>query len=92
MENNKKIYKKFCDIFLNYTQKEINNAVHEFFNKEAKINVVEPINEIKGAEEFLKKFFLPMLKSFPDLYRRTDIFFSGIFRDQEWVTSSGHFV
>ena len=92
MENNKKIYKKFCDIFLNYTQKEINNAVHEFFNKEAKINVVEPINEIKGAEELLKKFFLPMLKSFPDLYRRTDIFFSGIFRDQEWVTSSGHFV
>ena len=92
MENNKKIYKKFCDIFLNYTQKEINSAVHEFFNKEAKINVVEPINEIKGAEELLKKFFLPMLKSFPDLYRRTDIFFAGISKDQEWVTSSGHFV
>ena len=92
MENNKKIYKKFCDIFLNHTQKEINSAVHEFFNKEAKINVVEPINEIKGAEELLKKFFLPMLKSFPDLYRRTDIFFAGISKDHEWVTSSGHFV
>tara|TARA_X000001036_G_scaffold424882_1_gene450409 strand:+ start:281 stop:535 length:255 start_codon:yes stop_codon:yes gene_type:complete len=75
MGNNKKIYKKFCDIFLNDTQKKINNVVHEFFNKDAKINVVEPINEIKGAEELLKKFFLPMLKSFPDLYRRTDIFF-----------------
>ena len=57
MENNKKIYKKFCDIFLNDTQKEINNAVHEFFNKDAKINVVEPINEIKGAEELLIFFF-----------------------------------
>ena len=75
MENNKKIYKKFCDTFLNNVQKEINSAAHEFFNKEAIINVVEPVNEIKGAEEFLKKFFLPMLKSFPDLYRRTDIFF-----------------
>ena len=92
MENNKKIYKKFCDIFLNHTQKEINSAVHEFFNKEAKINVVEPINEIKGAEELLKKFFLPMLKSFPDLYRRTDIFFAGISKNQDWVTSAGHFV
>jgi len=57
MENNKKIYKNFFDIFLNDTQKEINNAVHEFFNKDAKINVVEPINEIKGAEELLKFFF-----------------------------------
>ena len=57
MENNKKIYKNFCDIFLNDTQKEINNAVHEFFNKDAKINVVEPINEIKGAEELLNFFF-----------------------------------
>ena len=57
MENNKKIYKKFCDIFLNDTQKEINNAVHEFFNKDAKINVVEPINEIKGAEDLLNFFF-----------------------------------
>ena len=54
LENNKKIYKKFCDILLNNTQKEINSAVYEFFNKEAKINVVEPINEIKGAEELLK--------------------------------------
>ena len=57
MGNNKKIYKKFCDIFLNDTQKKINNVVHEFFNKDAKINVVEPINEIKGAEELLKKIF-----------------------------------
>ena len=57
MGNNKKIYKKFCDIFLNDTQKKINNVVHEFFNKDAKINVVEPINEIKGAEELLKKNF-----------------------------------
>ena len=92
MENNKKIYKKFCDIFLNNIQTQINNAVHEFFNKTAIINVVEPINKINGAEEFLKKFFLPMLKSFPDLYRRTDIFFSGIYKEEEWVTSSGHFV
>ncbi len=92
MENNKKNYKQFCDIFLYNAQKELNSAVHNFFNKEAIINVVEPINEVKGTEELLKKFFLPMLKSFPDLYRRTDIFFAGIFKNKEWVTSSGHFV
>ena len=47
---------------LNNAQKEINNAVHEFFNKDAIINIVEPKNEIKGTEKLLKKFFLPMLK------------------------------
>ena len=92
MENNKIIYKKFCDTFLYDAQDKLKSAINIFFDKDAIINVVEPVNEIKGKEELINKFFLPMLNSFPDLYRRTDIFFAGIAKNQEWVTSSGHFV
>ena len=92
MENNKIIYKKFCDTFLYNAQDKLKSAINIFFDKDAIINVVEPVNEIKGKEELINKFFLPMLNSFPDLYRRTDIFFAGISKNQEWVTSSGHFV
>ena len=92
MENNKIIYKKFCDTFLYDAQDKLKSAINIFFDKDAIINVVEPVNEIKGKEELINKFFLPMLNSFPDLYRRTDIFFAGISKNQEWVTSSGHFV
>ena len=92
MDNNKKQYKNFCDTFLHDAKNKLIDAIDIFFDKDSRINIVEPLNEIKGKEELIYKFFSPMLNSFPDLYRRTDIFFSGIFKDQEWVTSSGHFV
>jgi len=92
ISENKKIYKKFSDDLLAVTQEGLSNTVHQFFNKEAKINVVAPINEITGGKGLLKKLFIPMLYAFPDLYRRTDILFGGIFNEEEWVTGSGHFV
>ena len=92
ISENKKIYKKFSDDLLAVTQEGLSNTVHQFINKEAKINVVAPINEITGGKELLKKLFIPMLYAFPDLYRRTDILFGGIFNEEEWVTGSGHFV
>ena len=92
ISENKKIYKKFSEDLLYVTEDRLSNAVHHFFNNEAKINVVAPINEITGGKGLFKKIFGPMLCSFPDLYRRTDLFFAGIFNNQEWVTSSGHFV
>ena len=64
MENNKKIYKYFCDTFLYDAQKNHESAINKFFKKDAIINIVEPINEIKGSEELIKKFFLPMLYAF----------------------------
>ena len=92
MDNNKKQYKNFCDAFLYDAKNKLIDAIDIFFENDSRINIVEPVNEIQGKEELIYKFFSPMLNSFPDLYRRTDIFFSGIFEDQEWVTSSGHFV
>ena len=92
ISENKKIYKKFSEDLLDVTEDGLSNAVHQFFNNEAKINVVAPVNEITGGKELFKKIIDPMLCAFPDLYRRTDLFFAGIFNNQEWVTSSGHFV
>tara|TARA_Y100001970_G_C14250159_1_gene871233 strand:+ start:24 stop:1052 length:1029 start_codon:yes stop_codon:yes gene_type:complete len=89
---NKKIYKKFSDDLLIMSQKGISKILNQFFDEKAVINIVSPINRIDGFERFLNSFFRPMLKAFPDLYRRTDILFSGIFMDEEWVTGSGHYV
>jgi len=92
ISENKKIYKKFSDDLLVVKQEGLSNTIHQFFNKEAKINVVAPFNEIIGGKELLEKLFNPMLYAFPNLYRRTDILFSGIFNEEEWVTGSGHYV
>ena len=75
MDNNKKQYKNFCDAFLYDAKNKLIDAIDIFFDNDSRINIVEPVNEIKGKEELIYKFFSPMLNSFPDLYRRTDIFF-----------------
>ena len=57
ISENKKIYKKFSEDLLDVTEDGLSNAVHQFFNNEAKINVVAPINEITGGKELFKIFF-----------------------------------
>ena len=88
----KKIYKKFSDDLLVCSNENIGKTVHQFFNKQAVINIVAPINEVKGSKGILEHFFRPLLLSFPDLYRITDILFGGKYCEAEWVTGSGHFV
>ena len=92
ISEHKKVYKKFSDDLLICTKERISNTVHQFFHEEAVINVVAPINQIKGIKGLIEHFFSPMLSAFPDLYRRTDILFGGIFCEEEWITGSGHFV
>ena len=92
ISENKIIYKKFSDDLSAVKPEGLSNTIHQFFNKEAKINVVAPFNEIIGGKKLIEKLFNPMLYAFPNLYRRTDILFGGIFNEEEWVTGSGHFV
>ena len=51
---NKKIYKSYIEKFSYPNATNYENAVRDFFSQDASINVVEPINEIKGAEKLLK--------------------------------------
>ena len=63
-----------------------------FFNENANINVVHPFNQIAGSKAYLEHFLLPLQKSFRGLYRRDDIFMSGEFEGQKWVSSTGYYV
>lgn len=51
-----------------------------------------PINSIAGSEALEYCFYQPLFHSFPDLQRKTDIFLSGNFRGQEWISATGHFI
>ncbi len=51
-----------------------------------------PFNRISGRDELVNSFWVPLLHSFPDLQRRTYIFFGGHFRDGDWVLGMGDFI
>lgn len=51
-----------------------------------------PINDLLGVEALVAGFWRPLLRSFPDLRRETDVFLGGPFEGREWVAGTGHFV
>jgi len=40
-------------------------------------NGFDPLNKLQGVEAFVTEFWLPLLQSFPDLKRRSHLFFGG---------------
>ena len=71
---------------------DFSGAVFAFFEENADINVVHPFNKLEGAEGYLANFVGPLHRAFEGLYRRDDIFMSGQFDGQEWISSTGYYV
>jgi predicted ester cyclase len=57
-----------------------------------------PINELRGTTAIAESFWQPLAKAFPDLERRTDIFFGGDFDGRfvggagQWACATGHYL
>jgi len=67
ISENKIIYKKFSDDLSAVKPEGLSNTIHQFFNKEAKINVVAPFNEIIGGKRTSRKTFQPNVICFSKL-------------------------
>ena len=63
-----------------------------FFCENANISLVHPFNHMTGSKAYLEYFLLPLQKSFRGLHRRDDIFMSGEFEGQKWVSATGYYV
>ena len=60
--------------------------------------VSHPINELRGPQQVLSAFVQPLRHAFPDIERRTDLFFAGHWDGRidggagTWVTTTGHYL
>ena len=68
------------------------HAVFSFFSENADINVVHPFNKLEGVEGYLSNFVRPLQEAFEGLYRRDDIFMSGQFDGQKWISCTGYYL
>jgi len=88
--NDRSFYLKFAEA-LSHPGDFLSNVTN-FFAKDADINVVHPFNQLTGVDAYFNKFLLPLQHSFKGLYRRDDIFMSGEFEGQNWISSTGYYV
>lgn len=60
--------------------------------------VSHPINELRGPQQVVSEFVQPLRHAFPDIERRTDLFFAGHWDGRidggagTWVTTTGHYL
>ena len=64
----------------------ISNAYHD----EAEIKAFHPINDLKGIENIESVYWRPLLKAFPDLERRDNLFIGGSFQNNIFVSAISH--
>ena len=90
MINHRSLYLTYADSLRHPS--DLGSTINCFFNEDANISIVHPFNQIKGSKTYLEYFLLPLRNSFRGLYRREDIFMSGEFEGQKWVSSTGYYV
>ncbi|MGR3491258.1 MAG: hypothetical protein ACU0DW_04300 [Shimia sp.] len=61
-----------------------------FFAPDAAVNVVHPLNDMRGGEVY-DRLFAPLESAFEGLHRRTDILISGRYDGGDWVSATGYF-
>ena len=64
------------------------DVIRHYVHKDIPWHGPHPINDLEGVEALISGFWQPLLKSFPDLKRRCDIFIGGHIH---WVGAIGHF-
>ena len=92
-----KINQKNKAIVWDYWQKmnhaqpdQVADVIRAAVHKDINWNGPHPINHLEGVDALIKGFWQPLLHSFPDLKRNTDIFMGGMSGGDEWVTGLGY--
>lgn len=69
---------------------QVDSVVREAFHGDVHWNGPQPINQLVGVDAYILDFWQPLLQSFPDLKRKTDIFMAGATEEDEWVSGLGY--
>ena len=72
------------------TPDQITGIIEKAFHKDVDWNASQPINQIRGTDGLITKFWEPFLHSFPNIRRNADILMGGINGEEEWVSGMGY--
>ena len=77
---------------------DFEHVLDSHFSHKCVWHTSHPINELHGTAAIAENFWRPLAQAFPDLERRTDIFFGGDFDGRfvggagQWVCATGHYL
>ena len=90
-QRNREVLMTFWNALNESDPRQIPSLVRATTHAEIAWHGPEPYNDINGADALIDQFWQPLLRSFPDLQRNTDVLLAGRYREQDWVSGSGYF-
>ncbi|HZQ05732.1 MAG TPA: ester cyclase [Anaerolineae bacterium] len=85
------------ELVWNYWQKmnyvphdKIAEPIQAAMHPDVNWNGSHPINHLEGTDAVITNFWQPLLRSFPDLQRNTQILMGGLSGGEEWVSGLGY--
>lgn len=73
------------------TPEKLPTTAAELFSPDAAYISSHPVNQMRGLDEIVSRYLLPLKQAMPDLERRDDIVMAGEWRDGQWVSATGYY-
>ena len=67
-------------------------SLGRIYHADAEWRGSHPFNAFAGTDATARGFWFPLMRAFPDLERRDDLFFGGRWKGSDFVAACGHFV
>ena len=91
MQQNKARVWEFWQQLSNTNADTVRTVVERYVHQAVAWIGPHPINQLHGSEQLVVGYWQPLLRSFPDLQRNTDVLLSGQWNGKDWVAATGYF-
>ncbi len=88
VQENKAIVWEFWQKLNDSQANDLASVIRSYVDEDVSWHGPQPINDLNGVEALISGFWQPLLESFPDLRRTTDILIGG---HEYWVGAIGYF-
>ncbi len=70
----------------------VSEALSQIYANDSEWRGSHPLNEMEGIDAVAANVWQPLLRAFPDLERRDDLFVAGLYEDRHYVAACGHYL
>ena len=90
-QENKALVWQFWEALNHAAPESVPDIVRHYVAKDVDWHGPAPIDDLRGVEALIEKFWCPLVESFGGLTRDSYIFMGGRYNDKDWVSAMGYF-
>jgi len=90
-KENKQLVWDFWQQLSSSNSEGLETVIRSYLHADISWDGPHPINHLQGMDALIAGYWQPLLSSFPDIRRRSDVFMGGRYGGHDWVCATGNF-